>query len=255
VIDLLIYLSAGLAGGLLGGYLGLGGGVIMVPYLTVIAGLDIKAAVPVSVSAIMVNSFSSSTAYLKKGMVDMETAVVLSVSMILGNMIGSSMSEFVSSHTVRLVFTLILLYAAFSFMRTRAADNQSSITRVRKRPIALVMTIALFAGCLAGLTGVGGGIVLVPMMYLLMGMPLATSRGTSTFLIGFSAAAACAVYYFAGHLNLIVTAPVVLGVILGGRIGGHLGTIAKPMAVKVLFVIVLLYMAYRLGFQSLMELL
>ena len=73
--EFFLYILCGLTAGLLGGYLGLGGGIVMVPFLTVIAGVDIKTAVPVSVTAIVVNSFSASNEYLKKGMVDMELVV------------------------------------------------------------------------------------------------------------------------------------------------------------------------------------
>ncbi|UCD64867.1 MAG: TSUP family transporter, partial [Candidatus Zixiibacteriota bacterium] len=84
MFDQLLYVLCGLSAGLLGGYLGLGGGVVMVPFLTVLVGIDIKQAAPISITAIVVNSFTASNEYLKRGMVDMELVIVLAVFMVLG---------------------------------------------------------------------------------------------------------------------------------------------------------------------------
>ncbi len=74
-------------------------------------------------------------------------------------------------------------------------------------------------------------------------------------MIGFSAAASSTVYFLNDSINFSVVAPVILGIIIGGKLGGFLGTLAKPMVVKVMFFIVMLYLAFRLGYDPLMELL
>lgn len=250
-----MYILCGLTAGLLGGYLGLGGGIVMVPFLTIVAGLDIKVAVPVSTTAIVVNSFSSSNEYLKKGMVDLEMVIVLAIFMVLGNITGSSLADLVPSQYTRLVLTVVLVYTAFSLLKNKREEEGISFKDCRNKHILLCSVIALFTGVLAGLVGIGGGVILVPMLYLLIGTPLSTARGTSSLLVGFSAAAATAVYFLHGAIDFSIVTGVVFGIMLGGKLGGFLGTMAKPKVVKIAFLIVMLYLAFRLSYQPLMEIL
>ena len=121
-----LYILCGLIAGLLGGYLGLGGGIVMVPFLTVVLGIDIKTAVPISVSAIVVNSLSASNEYLKKGMVDLELVVIICIFMVTGNIIGSSFSALIPSEITRTILTVILIYTAFSLLKNKNNSNKMS---------------------------------------------------------------------------------------------------------------------------------
>lgn len=254
-MEFLLYILCGLFAGLLGGYLGLGGGIIMVPFLTVVSGLDIKQAVPVSVTAIVVTSLASSNEYLKKGLVDLELSIILALFMIVGTITGSSLSAYIPSTILKLVLTVVVLYTAFSLLKNKkAVDSQMQIDNRNKYIIAAAI-IAIFTGILSGLIGIGGGVIIVPMLYLLIGLPLANSRGTSSLMIGFSAAAASAVYLINDQIDFRIAAGVILGIIVGGRLGGKLGAVAKPIIVKILFFIVMLYTAYKLSYEPLMELL
>lgn len=248
-----IYMLCGLTAGLLGGYLGLGGGVIMVPFLTIAAGLDIKTAVPVSVTATVVTSIASSNEYLKKGMVDIELSLILALFMVIGTITGSSLSPYIPSRYIQLVLTVVIIYTAVSLFKK---NNQSLELNIdRNKNIVLSAFIAIFTGILSGLTGIGGGVIIVPVLYLLIGLPLSTSRGTSSLMIGFSAAAASTVYLLNNQIDFQVLIGVILGIIIGGKIGGKLGTVAKPKIVKIIFFFVLLYVALKLGYEPLMEIL
>lgn len=250
--DILLYISCGLTAGLLGGYLGLGGGIVMVPFLTVIAGLDIKVAVPVSVSAIVVNSLASSNEYIKKGMVDMQLTVLLTLFMILGNITGSLLSRSIPSSYVQVMLTVILVYTAFSLLKNKkVTDKVMSFKDARWHYIVICSLLAYFAGTVAALVGIGGGVIIVPMLYLVIGVPMTVARGTSSLMIGFSAAAATTVYYLNGQIDFTIVAGVILGIMVGGKIGGYLGTIAKPIVVKVLFMLVMLYLAFKLSYEPL----
>ncbi|MDF1544218.1 MAG: sulfite exporter TauE/SafE family protein [bacterium] len=253
-MEVLLYLSCGLSAGLLGGYLGLGGGIVMVPFLTVLAGVDFKAAVPVSATAIVVNSLSSSNEYVKKGMADMELVILLSVFMVMGNITGSNLSQVVPADFSRILFTVLLIYTAFSFLKGRKPTEKLSFEDHRTRYFMVCTVIAFITGVLAGLLGVGGGVILVPTLYLIVGLPLTTARGTSALMIGFSAAASATVYFLNNQVNLQIVAPVIAGIVVGGKIGGRFGTVAKPLVVKVLFFIVMLYLAFRLSSESIMRL-
>jgi uncharacterized membrane protein YfcA len=249
--ELLLCVICGFSAGLFGGYLGLGGGVIIVPFLTVLVGLDIKVAVPVSVMAIVVNSLAASNEYLKKGLVDLELVVVLSIFSVLGNIIGSNLIGVVPGAAIRLVLSGVLVYGAFSLLRARTAQQPVTWHDDRRKYVLICVVVAFLAGVVGALVGIGGGVIMVPLMYLALGLPLGTARGTSTLMVGFSSAAATAVYFLDSRVNLSVAAPVVVGIILGGRVGGLLGTAAKPRAVKLLLIAVLVYLAYRLSYDAL----
>ncbi|NOY87810.1 MAG: sulfite exporter TauE/SafE family protein [FCB group bacterium] len=253
--DQFLYILCGLSAGLLGGYLGLGGGIVMVPFLTIIAGLDIKLAVPVSVTAIVVNSFSASNEYLKKGMVNLELVIILSIFMVMGNITGSNLNRIVPANYTKLILTILLVYTAFSLLKGKQPKEQLPFKGNQGKYIMVSTVLAYLTGTLAGLVGIGGGVILVPLLYLVIGMPLTTSRGTSSFMIGFSSAAASAVYLLNGMIDYKIAAEVILGIIIGGKLGGYFGTTAKPIVVKILFFVIMLYLAYKMSYQPLLELL
>lgn len=250
--EILLYISCGLSAGLLGGYLGLGGGIIMVPFLTVVTGLDIKAAVPVSVAAIVVNSLASSNEYLKKGMVDLELMILLATFTIIGNAGGSMLSGYISADAISYVLTVFVLYAAISLLKGRKEKPRLSFSDNRKKYLFVCILISLLTGIIAALIGVGGGVILVPTLYLIIGVPLSTARGTSSMLIGFSSAAAAAVYLLSGSIDYEIASAVIVGIIIGGKIGGRLGALAQPKAVKIVFTLVMFYLAYKLSLEKLL---
>jgi uncharacterized protein len=243
-VTLLAYIFCGVLAGLLGGYLGLGGGIVIVPFLTMVMGLDIKAAVPISMAAIVINSLASSSEYMKRGLVNLELMVSLSLSMVLGMICGSLLLNVVSPAYIKIALALVLLYAAYNLARNPESKTSAQIHS--RKNILWCVILALLGGTLAGLVGVGGGVIVIPLMYLLLGVPLAVARGTSSFIVGFSGTASLAVYFFSGLVNLTVLPPVMLGAVLGGKAGGKLGALAKPVAVKIVFTLVILYVSARL---------
>jgi len=249
--ELVWYIVCGMTAGLLGGYLGLGGGEIVVPFLTVVLGLDVKTAAPVSLVAVTVNALSSSAEYLKRGMVVLELAIIIATFMVMGNIAGSTVSAAVSEELVRVLLTGVLVYTAVTLLRGRRPAERLVFADNRRRFMGLVVVLAFLIGVLAGLIGVGGGVLLIPLMYLVIGCPLATARGTTTLIVVFSAAAASAVYFLRGAVALPVAAPVVFGILLGGRAGAYFGASARPAVVRALFFAVMMYLAWRLSARAL----
>jgi hypothetical protein len=240
----LSYFLCGLLAGLLGGYLGLGGGVVIVPYLTMVAGVDLKIAIPASVTAIVVNSLSSSTEYIRKGMVNFELAVSLGIAMTLGNVAGSILSTVVSASVTQFLFGCTLLYTAYTFINKNESTTPAPPADTHKYYWAVIIA-AFGTGLLGALIGVGGGLIIIPLMFVVFGLPLSTARGTSSFIIGFSTSAAVAVYLIAGHIDLTIVPALLVGTVIGGKVGGYFGTLARPKPVKILFVLILLYLAGR----------
>lgn len=248
-MNTLLYIVCGMLAGLLGGYLGVGGGIVIVPFLTLVMGHDIKAAVPVSMAAIVINSLAASSEYMKKGMVDLELMVTLTFAMVLGMVAGSTLLTIVPSAYVKVLLAGVLVYTAISLL-TGQEKSAIQIAENKKARILYCAFLAFLGGILAGLVGIGGGVIVIPLMFLVIGIPLATARGTSSFIVGFSGAASLAVYFLNGLLNLLVVPGVLLGTIIGGKVGGRLGTVAKPKAVKLLFFALLCYTAFRLAYGA-----
>jgi len=255
VPDALIYLFCGLSGGLLGGYLGLGGGEIIVPFLVVIAGIDIKAAVPVSMAAIVVNSFSASNQYLKRGMVDLEIVILLGLFLAMGVTTGTNLNVVIPADGIKLLLTVMLVYTSISLLKGRITPGKLIFSDNRTKYLMVCLALVFIVGVLAALVGVGGGVFLIPILYLIIGLPLTTARGTTSLMICFASASATAVYFLYDMIDLSVVSPVIVGIALGGRVGGFFGTAARPVFVRVLFFIVMLYMAYKLAREPLGKLL
>jgi len=222
----------------------------MVPYMTMVMGMDIKEAVPISMMAIVVGTLTSSTPYLKKSMVDNELVVVIALFMVIGSVIGSLLIALVSSSVLQIIFSIVVLY--FGFMMLVNKNNNKPVMHEKNRGFyfTLAAAISFVVGVLAALVGLGGGLFIIPILYLLFGLSIDVARGTSALTIGFAAMAAAAVYFFTGRLNAAAAAPVILGIALGGTIGGHLGTKARPVVVKIIFFVIMLYIAYNLGSQG-----
>lgn len=195
----------------------------------------------------VVNALSSSTEYLRRGLVDFELTIILAIFMVMGNITGSTLSLVVSEGLVRLLLTALLVYTAFTLLKGRQDSRGLVFVDNRHRYMGLVNILAFFIGTLAGLIGVGGGVMLLPLIYLVVGCPLATAQGTTSFIVVFSSAAASAVYLLRGDVTLSIAAPVIFGILVGGRVGGFLGTTAKPIVIRVLFFVLMLYLAWRLA--------
>lgn len=247
-------MACGLGAGAVAGYLGVGGGIIVVPFLTLVLGVDVKQAIPVSVTAIVVSSLASSSEYLKKGMVELELAVRLALLTMIGNIVGSLLIDIVPAGALRITLAAVMVYVAMTMLasRDRADDHGRTISQSTPR-LFLAGSLSLLIGVISALVGIGGGAILIPVMYLILRLPLASARGTSSLLIGFSASAACLVYLLTDRIDFAICAPVILGIVIGSRLGGLLGTRAKPLAVKIVFVTLLLYMAFRMSYVSIME--
>lgn len=230
--------------------MGLGGGVIMVPLMTIAMGLDMKEAVPISMISIVVGTISASRSYLRKSMVDEELAIILAIFMVIGSVTGSLISTMVPSGALQIMFSVVTVYAGIMMLRKKDDEENPIDHKNQKSHLILAAVIALFTGVFASLVGVGGGIFIIPILYLLFGKSIGVSRGTSTLTIGFSASAAAIVYFFKGMLEPSSAAPVILGIAIGGTIGGRLGAVARPVVVKIIFFIIMLYIAYKLGYRG-----
>lgn len=245
-LSALLYTLTGMASGLLGAVLGLGGGVVMVPVMTILLGVPAHVAVAASLVGVVATSVSSSAGYMKRRLPLVRVGLNLELTTLIGAIAGSIVAGFMADEVISGLFSLLLFYTAWTMWRGRksrdAADDPDSITAT---PLALTGSGA--AGCISGVLGVGGGVMKVPVMNLLLGAPIHRSTSTSTFMMGLTAAAGCVAYYLRGELLIGIAAPLVLGVLIGARIAPRVAVQIDATVIRRSFVFVLVIVAIRMS--------
>ncbi len=254
-MDTLTVFGGAIAAGLIAGVMGLGGGVLIIPALTIFVGIPIKQAVGISLTSVIATSMSSSTVYLKKDLVDLEIGILLAISAIAGGLSGGILSAYIRNEHLAFIFSGILIYSAISFA-IKKENLQAPESKYNKKTLWVFLLISYFTGILTGMLGIGGGIIFIPLLYLGLKMPLPIAIGTSAFKVGLTATAGAVIYFMRGDLDpvLSIIPPVVVGMIVGARVGGMIGVKIKSSVTKGLFSLMLVYFSYRMLSMGLAEL-
>jgi len=222
--------------------LGQGGGVLYTP-IQVWSGIDFHVAATTSLFLIMTTSLSATIVFRKAHRVDWPLAIVLESVTALGGLIGGLESGRFSGSTLMILFAAVIAFAAIFMIRNFEADHRCAETSSFfswRRPfgeqaycvnLALALPISLLAGAVSGLVGVGGGILKVPMMVLLFGIPMEIAVASSAFMVGLTAAGGFAGHVAAGHWDWRISLILAVAVFIGGRIGARisLGVDRKKM--------------------------
>ncbi len=254
--------------GLLGSLVGVGGGIIVVPALTLLFGVRIQTAVAASIISVIATSSGAAAVYVRDRITNLRLAMVLEVATAAGALSGAVVAAYVSGRFLFLLFGVLLSYTAWSMSRragTRTAAlppdpwadrlklhgsfydravGETVSYRVSRTPLGLA--VSYVAGLVSGLLGIGGGVLKVPVMNLAMGLPIKVCTATSNFMIGVTAAASAAVYFMRGDVQPFIAAPVAVGVLLGAKSGSRLLGRLKNHVIKVAFVIVLAISALQM---------
>ena len=250
---LLGLVGLGAGAGLLGALLGIGGGLLITPLLTLLFGIPIEQAIATSLVAIIATSSVAASHYVQEKLSDIRLGMVLELATTLGAISGALTSALLSRRWLTLIFSSFLLYAGSTLVR-RALNpppREEDPTDYQVRRLPLGMGISYVAGNISGLLGVGGGPVKVPMMYLLMGVPLKVATATSNFMIGVTAAASAFIYYLRGDVLVHITAAVVVGVVLGSLAGSRIFPRVPTRWILWLFVGLMFYLALSMGLRGL----
>jgi uncharacterized membrane protein YfcA len=263
----LVFLASVLAG-TLGALLGLGGGIIVVPVLTLMAGLDIRYAIGASIISVIATSSGAAATYVRDRLTNLRLGMFLEIATTTGAVVGALVAGFLPARVLSVVFGLVLLHAAWTSFRARhlvayagAGSRAARWLRLngsfydpaanatvdyRLRRVAPGFGMMWLAGLLSGLLGIGSGAFKVIAMDVLMGAPLKVSTTTSNFMIGVTAAASAGVYFFRGDVNPFIAAPVALGVLAGTVAGTRLLLHLPAAAIRRIFVIVLVVLAAQM---------
>ena len=242
--------ATGFGAGLMGALLGLGGGVFVVPALVLIFQVPTIVAVGTSNVAVVATSTAGASSYVKQRLSNIRLGLVLLVSTTLAAIISSQVAEYLPEQVLSGLFAVVLAYTAYTMLRGKASKpvvagsaeaaedartaerlnmessyyDAASSKQVDYTPtnVRKGFGISAIAGVIAGLLGVGGGIVQVPVMNLLMRVPLKAATATSNYMIGVTATSAAFVRYANGDINLLIAVPTALSVFFGARVGAWL---------------------------------
>lgn len=265
---LLISILAGLFGALVG----LGGGIIVTPALTMLFGVDIQYAIGASLIAVIATSCGGAISFMKENVVNIRIGMFLEVGTTLGAISGAFLAGIFSSKALYFIFGFFMLYSAWEMYRKMKKFSGDVPEGVETHKIASKLEMnssyhdkvydehfhykvagvdkslfgIYFAGIMSGLLGIGGGSLKVLIMDSFMKLPLKVSTATSNFMIGVTAAASATVYYFRGDIDPKIAAPVALGVLIGALIGGQVMQRLKNNIIRNIFIPVMVIVAVQM---------
>ena len=266
---LLVGIAAFLAG-LVGSLTGLGGGVVLVPILTLFFKVDIRYAIGASLISVIATSSGAAAAYVKEGFTNIRIGMFLEIATTLGALLGAFVAAWVPTNAIAVIFGLMLLYSAYLSRRPRslAARNlppDPLATRLRLngsfpdlegprsynvQRVPAGFTLMAGAGALSGLLGIGSGAVKVLAMDQAMQIPFKVSTTTSNFMIGVTAAASAGVYMSRGYIDPGLSMPVMLGVLAGSLLGTRILAKAETNWLRLVFSIVILVLGLQMLYKG-----
>jgi uncharacterized membrane protein YfcA len=260
-----------LVGGCLGAMTGLGGGVVIIPLLTLVFGVDIRYAIGASLVSVIATSSGSAAAYVREGFSNVRIGLFLEIATSAGALLGAALATQVPTQGLAILFGLVLLYSAFAAGQDdhpslpQKDDPNSLADRLQLKGtyptehgegsyiaqrIPLGFSLMVGAGALSGLLGIGSGSVKVLAMDQAMRLPFKVSTTTSNFMIGVTAAASAGVYLRRGYIDPGLAMPVMLGALAGSLIGSHLLMRIAVARLRLVFRVVILLLALEMLYNG-----
>ena len=249
-----------LAAGFLGALTGLGGGVVIVPMLTLAFGVDIRYAIGASLVSVIATSSGAAAAYVKEGYTNLRVGMFLEIATTLGALAGAALAVVLPAGVVAVLFGLVLAGSAYLSSRPHGqyagpdrSDRLASLLCMDSsypgpngpiayhvRGIPAGFGLMFVAGSLSGLLGIGSGAVKVLALDQAMRLPFKVSTTTSNFMIGVTAAASAGIYLGRGDVDATIATPVALGVLAGATLGARLLPRLSNRHVRLVFLPVLI---------------
>ncbi|MBD2681300.1 MULTISPECIES: sulfite exporter TauE/SafE family protein [Nostoc] len=266
---LLVWLGSATAG-FLGALTGLGGGVVLVPLLTLVFHVDIRYAIGASLVSVIATSSGAASAYVKEGYTNLRLGMFLEVATTFGAIAGAIVAAYTPTKIIAVAFGLILLYSAYlsHLSHSEHQDNKppdALATRLRLNStyptpegeqaynvhaVKAGFSLMFVAGMLSGLLGIGSGALKVLAMDRFMQIPFKVSTTTSNFMIGVTAAASAGVYLKRGYIDPGLAMPVMLGVVLGALLGAKILVRTKVGVLRTIFSLVISLLGIQMIFNG-----
>jgi len=266
----LIWIGSFIAG-FLGALTGLGGGIVIVPMLTLMFGVDIRYAIGASLVSVIATSSGAAAAYVKEGFSNIRIGMFLEIATTIGALFGAYLVARISTEFIAIIFGIVLFISAYLSSRQRKKAEivippNSLADRLKMngsyptpqglqsydvRNVPQGFGLMFIAGTLSGLLGIGSGAVKVLAMDQVMRIPFKVSTTTSNFMIGVTAAASAGVFLSRGYIDPGLAMPVMLGVLSGSLIGAKVLVKARTRWLRLVFGLVILVLAIEMIFKGL----
>ncbi len=271
---MVIIFGIAMIAGLIGSMLGLGGGIIVTPALTLLLGVDIRYAIGASIVSVIATSSGAAVAYVRDKLTNLRVGMFLEVATTVGALTGALIAGLLSTHWLYIIFGLLLLYSSLAMVKKTRQELPEAVT---PHPLAVKLNLngtyfdktldrtvdynvsgvyggfgmMYLAGVISGLLGIGSGIFKVMAMDIFMKLPLKVSTATSNFMIGVTAAASAGIYFMRGDIDPLIAGPVALGVLIGATVGTRVMGRLKSVTLRKLFIPILLYISLEMLLQGL----
>ncbi|MCA6067653.1 sulfite exporter TauE/SafE family protein [Chryseobacterium sp. RG1] len=267
--EIIILFLGAISAGLLGSLTGLGGGVIIIPLLTLGFGVPMHYAIGASLISVIGTSSGAAVAFVKEGFTNMRIGMFLEIATTSGAIIGALVSGMLNPNTIGIIFASILLLTVILNLKGKPDHQEPVVKGSLEDKLELYGTfpdkgviksysarntvpgflMMMFAGAMSGLLGIGSGALKVLAMDNMMKLPFKVSTTTSNFMIGVTAVASALIYFQRGEIIPAIVAPVLVGVVVGSIIGSKTLMVSKTKKLKTFFAIVItilsVYMMYK----------
>ena len=269
MVEILQFMLIAVLAGFLGSLVGLGGGIIITPALTILFGFDIKYAIGASIVAVIATSSGSAIAFVKDHVSNMRVGMLLEVFTTAGGVVGALMAGVFSSKLLYIFFSLILFNSFYGMLKKtglitklkkeeekvendKYADkyklNSTYYDKATGETVKYNVTnvpqgsLVMFgAGFASGLLGIGSGAFKVVALDTYMKLPIKVSTATSNFMMGVTATASALIYFFNGTINPVVAAPIAIGTLIGSRTGAKVMQRLDAKYIRYIFLPILLF--------------
>jgi uncharacterized protein len=273
ILFFLVLFLASIAAGILGSIAGIGGGLVVIPVLTLLFGVDIHYAIGASIVSIIATSSGAAATYVKDRITNLRIGMFLETGTTIGAIIGAAIAAYLSAIILETIFGTILIISLIPLLRK---IGQEFPTSQELKGLAKKLNLRgdyaerdgqrieynaaspgkgllgmLVAGLISGLLGLGSGTFKVLSMDLWMKLPMKVSTTTSNFMIGVTAAASAGIYFARGDVNPLIAAPVALGILVGSTTGTRFLIRAKNTAIRKIFALVLAASAVEMILRAL----
>jgi len=268
--------------GFFGALVGIGGGIIIVPALTLIFHLPIHMAIAASIVSVIATSIAGALSYVDQEITNIRLGMFLEIATTMGALAGALIGVLLHGWILSLIFGGLIFYMAAVSYRTRKTEDRMikagayAAEKPDRVASSLLLTgtyhdealktnvsysatktiegslVSSLAGLGSGLLGIGGGVIKVAAMNNLMGIPMKAAVATSKFMIGVTAATSAVVYFLAGGIDIYVVAPVALGTMLGATGGSMVMNKLHSKTIKTIFFFLMIYLGYQMVAKGLL---
>lgn len=267
----LVLFAGAICAGLLGSLTGLGGGVVIIPLLTLGFGVDMRFAVGTALVTSIATSSGAAAAYIREGITNTRIGMFLEIATTTGAVVGALVAMYLPTHIIALIFGGILIFSAAMTIRKRNTDvdyeapgdklgvklklNGSypagdKIVKYNVHNVAGGYSLMTIAGILSGLLGIGSGALKVLAMDTMMKIPFKVSTTTSNFMVGVTAAASAVIYLQRGYIDPGLAMPIVPGVLIGAFFGSKILMKAKVGTLRQVFSVVITLLALQMIYNG-----